>query len=172
MESVNTEWGFHRFKHPNNIRKGGVGPGDVGLFEGGTSGCLCSWTPKETEAFLMPQALRFMLTSLWCDLSRWIPHQNETGEQKPIYILSQSVNSLFCLNEHVVCSSPACCPVTVQWFSGSEWCTCPDKARWGSLRGFPIKATRSHRDQGIWLSLVEKCFKYKKWIIEFYFCRV
>lgn len=91
MESVNIDWNFHRFqicRHPNNIRKGNVGPGDVGLFEGGTPGCQCSLTLKETEAFLMPQALRFMLTSSWCDWSSWIPRQNETAEQEPIYILN------------------------------------------------------------------------------------
>ncbi len=124
------------------------------------------------------------LKLFWCRKlwgSCW-PHRGVTGaagcharmrpgSKSPFIfsILSQSVNSLFCVNEHLVCSSPACYPVTVQWFSGSDWCTCPDKARWGSLRGFPIKAVHSHRDQGFWLSLKEEHFKYNKWIIGTFF---
>lgn len=146
-----------------------MGPRDVVLFEGGTPGCQDSLThKKETEAFLMPQAPRFMLTSSWCDWSCWIPQPRWKWSSKSQFIfsiLSQSVNSLFCVNEHLACSSPARCPVTLQWFSGSEWCTRPDKARWGSLWGFPIKAGHSHGDRGIWLSLKEERFKWNKWII-------
>lgn len=163
------QWNFHCFRicrHPNSIRKGDVGPRDEGLFEGETAGCQCSFMLKETKAFLMPQALRIMLTSSWCDWSCWIPCQNETGRAKSPSIfssLSQSVNSLFCVNERLVCCWPVWCPVTVQQFPGSEWCTWPDEAHWGTLRGFPIKAVQRCRDQGIWLGLEKKegflCYK-------------
>lgn len=144
-----------------------MGPWDVGLFEEGTPGCQYTLTLRETEAFLMPQGseVHADLIVVWLELLDITPEWEWSSKSPFIFsILSQSVNSLFCVNEHLVCSSPACCPVTVQWFSGSEWCTWPDKAHWGPLRGFPIKAEHSHRDQGIWLSLKEECFQCNKWI--------
>lgn len=64
-------------------------------------------------------------------------------------ILWQSVNSQFCMDEHRVCCSTACRPVTVHWFSGSEQCTCPEQTRRGNVQGFSIKTVHSHREEKI-----------------------
>lgn len=107
----------------------------------------------------------------WCRRlwgSRWL-HHGVTGaagyharmrlvKQKPIYIRK----SLTVCKQSVLCQwtssvqLTSVMPVTVRRFLGSEWCTCPDEAHWGTLQRFPIKAVQSHRDPRIWLKLEKR----------------
>lgn len=84
-------------------------------------------------------------------------------------ILSQSVNSLFCVDEQGVCSSAACCPVTHSDFQGQSGAHVQTRHAEGPYRGIPIKALQSHEDQGVWLGLEAE--RLKKRIIGTFCCR-
>ena len=125
-------------RQPNNKEKAMWEPGDIGVFEGWKPGCQLNTEEKWGSPDVAGSAVHVDLIVVWPDATpEW-----GRGARSPFKfsILSQSVNSLFCVSEHGVCSLPAGRPVRVQWFSRVRDGHVQTRLAEGSLRGFPIKA--------------------------------